>query len=161
MIAFEKIVKNDSSIDLVIVGKKGWFYNDTLTKVQELNIANRVIFTGFVTTEEKFIILSGAYAFIYPSIYEGFGLPVLESITYKIPTVTSNISSLPEVVGQAAILINPNNIDSIYNALKEVLYNEDTRLVLAERCSKQAKKFSWEITAKMTENVYDKYQVVK
>ena len=85
----------------------------------------------------------------------------LESITYNIPTVTSNISSLPEVVGQAAILINPNNIDSIYNALKEVLYNEDTRLVLAERCSKQAKKFSWEITAKMTENVYDKYQVVK
>lgn len=110
-----------------------------MTKVQELNIANRVIFTGFVTTEEKFIILSGAYAFIYPSIYEGFGLPVLESITYNIPTVTSNISSLPEVVGQAAILINPNNIDSIYNALKEVLYNEDTRLVLAERCSKQAK----------------------
>ena len=117
--------------------------------------------TGFVTTEEKFIILSGAYAFIYPSIYEGFGLPVLESITYKIPTVTSNISSLPEVVGQAAILMNPNNIDSIYNALKEVLYNENTRLILVERCSKQAKKFSWEITAKMTENVYDKYQVVK
>lgn len=161
LIAFEKIVKNDSCIDLVIVGKKGWFYNDTLTKVQELNIANRVIFTGFVTTEEKFIILSGAYAFIYPSIYEGFGLPVLESITYKIPTVTSNISSLPEVVGQAAILMNPNNIDSIYNALKEVLYNENTRLILVERCSKQAKKFSWEITAKMTENVYDKYQVVK
>ena len=119
-------------------------------------------FTGLCYYWRKFIILSGAYAFIYPSIYEGFGLPVLESITYNIPTVTSNISSLPEVVGQAAILINPNNIDSIYNALKEVLYNEDTRLVLAERCSKQAKKITHgKSLLKMTENVYDKYQVVK
>lgn len=123
--AFNEFYKNNEDYVLVIVGKKGWFYKAIFKLIDELNLKSKVLFTGFVTSEEKFILLSGAHTFIYPSIYEGFGLPVLEAITYGIPTITSHLSSLPEVAGDAAFYINPNDALDMARGL-DIVSNDST-----------------------------------
>lgn len=152
--AFHLFIQNNPDFTLVIIGKKGWFYNNIFKLVEELNITDKIIFTGFVTTKEKFAILSNAYSFIYPSIYEGFGLPVLESINYEIPTITSRYSSLPEVAGDAALYIDPYNIEDIMNALMTINKNMEVRDKLILNSKKQINKFSWGLTANSTYNIY-------
>ncbi len=141
---------------MVIVGKKGWFYESIFKLVEKLNLEGNVIFTGFVTTKEKFILLSGAHSFIYPSIYEGFGLPVLEAITYGVPTITSKLSSLPEVAGNAALYIDPYNVQNIAEIIETVNCDEEIRRRLILNSEKQKLKYSWEKTAYLTYSVYNR-----
>lgn len=154
--AFYKFSQKNRDYSLVIIGKKGWFYESIFKLVEELHLERSVVFTGFVTTKEKFILLSGAHSFIYPSIYEGFGLPVLEAITYGIPTITSKLSSLPEVAGNAALYINPTNVQSISDAIESVNCDEETRRKLIKNSEKQRLKYSWKKTANLTYSLYNR-----
>lgn len=143
-----------SNYQLVLVGKKGWYYQSIFDMIHQLNIEKSVILTGFVTEKEKFSLLSAASVFVYPSIYEGFGLPVLEAIGYGIPTVTSNVSSLPEVAGDAAILVNPNKVEDLSSAIETILTNDSLQIEMKLRSVEQANKYSWENTAKQTIKIY-------
>jgi len=115
-----------------------------------------IILTGFVPDEDLVIIYSLASVYCQPSFYEGFGLPVLEAMACGTPVVTSKKSSLPEIAGKAAVMVDPNDINDIANGLTVAIEDEDLREDLIQRGLKQAKKFSWEKTAKETIDVYKK-----
>jgi len=134
-------------VDLVIVGKFGW--GDKLTQQKRIKIL------GFVPDKDLADLYSGAKALAYPSLYEGFGLPVLEALSCGCPVITSNISSLPELGGQAAIYVNPHQTKSITRALRYVLsLSPSKRQNLKKQSLKQASKFSWDKTARLTLKAY-------
>ena len=114
-----------------------------------------IIFTGYISKEDKAALYSGATCLVYPSLYEGFGLPVLEAMKCGCPVLTSNISSLPEVAGQAAILVDPLDVEEIARGLGEVINNQEKREDLINKGFAQAKKFSWEKAAKETLKAYE------
>lgn len=147
-------IENQIKQDLVIVGGKGWFYNEIFDTVRRLNLEDRVKFTGFVSEVEKFSILKNSDIFIYPSLYEGFGLPVLEALSLGIPTITSNVSSMPEVAGDAALLINPESLDEIANTVLFLIDHPKVQNELRLKSIEQIKSFSWENTAMKTLNLY-------
>ena len=152
-----KEIDSDLELDLVIAGKKGWYYKEIelyLEKLLRIGIKNKIIFTGYVSEPELKYLYQNAFIFIYPSIYEGFGLPPLQAMACKVPVIISNLSSLPEVVGNAAIMVNPYDIDKISEAIR-TLYNDlDKRSELVNKGVIQAKKFSLENFAKNTIDVY-------
>lgn len=152
-----KEIDSDLELDLVIAGKKGWYYKEIelyLEKLLRIGIKNKIIFTGYVSEPELKYLYQNAFIFIYPSIYEGFGIPPLQAMACKVPVITSNLSSLPEVVGDAAIMVNPYDINKISEAIK-TLYNDlDKRSELVNKGVIQAKKFSLENFAKNTIDVY-------
>lgn len=135
------------SYQLVIAGKKGWLFDSIFEKVKELGLENFVIFTDFVPEDDKPGLLAGAKVFVSPSFWEGFGLHVLEAMAVGTPVVVSKIGSLPEVVGDAGILVDPYNPQDIANGIKEALRGYDR---LSSAGLLQAKKFSWEKTARRT-----------
>lgn len=146
--------KSTVTMDLVIIGKKGWHYEDIFKKVEILKLEKKIKFTGFVNEMEKLSLLSSSYAFVYPSVYEGFGIPVLEAMACGIPCITSNVSSIPEVVGDAGILIDPNNISGIYESMLKLVFNKNYYSSLCFQSLERAKLFSWE---KMTLDTLDIY----
>lgn len=136
---------------LVIAGKKGWMYESVFEKVKNLGLENDVIFTDFVSEEDKPGLIAGAKVFVLPSFWEGFGLDVLNAMASGVPVVASNIGSLPEVVGNAGVLVDPVDTDSIAAGIKEVLLASPTKYnSMVEAGVTQAKKFSWEKTARKT-----------
>ncbi len=137
-------------LQLVIVGKKGWLYEDILKAPKQFGIENHVKFLDDVGDDELPIFYKNAVCFVLPSLYEGFGLPVLEAMKYGCPVITSNISSLPEAGGDAALYVDPEDVDDIAGKIKELLHNEKLRHTLSEKGKKQAAKFSWEKTARET-----------
>lgn len=139
---------------LVIVGGKGWLCDHLSQKVQDLQLEESVVFTGFVAEEELPSLYSGAEVFVFPSIYEGFGLPVVEAMSYGVPVVTSTASSLPEIAGDAGILVDPHNPAAIRDGIAEVLSNPQKKARMKQDGPIQARKFSWQRTAKATYNVY-------
>src|SRR3989344_2505697 len=151
--AFSKI-KNE--IQLVIVGKKGWLYEEILETPKKLEIADRVKFLDFVTDEDLPIFYKNAMCFVLPSLYEGFGLPVLEAMQYGCPVITSNVSSLPEAGGDAALYVDPLNVDDIASKIKMIIEKPQLRKELIKKGYEQVKKFSWEKTAKETLSVLEK-----
>lgn len=154
LLAYSRLANEGLQYCLVIVGKKGWHYDDIFTLVTNLGLSDKVIFTGFVDEVEKPAFLAGAKIFIYPSIYEGFGIPVLEALACGVPTITSNISSMPEVAGDAALLIDPTNADELYNALCRLIFDDKLRADLKNKAIHQANKFNWRETARKTSVVY-------
>ena len=152
--AFASISDLHKDCVLVIAGMKGWMYEDLFRKVRELNIASRVIFTGFISEEDKLDLIRAATVFVYPSLYEGFGIPVLEAMACGIPTITSNISSLPEITGNATLLVDPTNEDEIAAALNRLLSSSDLRRELSKKSILQAALFTWDKTATLTMNTY-------
>jgi len=139
-------------VKLVIVGKKGWIYESMFAKMKELGLKNEVVFTGFVSEWEKVELLKHASAFVLPSLYEGFGIPVLEAMLAGTPVLVSRVSSLPEVGGDAVSYIeDPKSVDEIERKLAEVLQlTENKRLDMIARQREQAQKFSWEKCGKKT-----------
>lgn len=117
--AFNKL--DQKNLDLVIVGKKGWLYESIFKTVAELGLENRVIFTGFVPEVELPYLLNGAQLFVSPSLYEGFGMPVVEAMACGTPVLTSNVGSLPEVVGDSGVVVDPYEIDSITKGIDKAL----------------------------------------
>ena len=152
--AFEAFQKINENYQLVIVGRKGWYYADLFELASTMRPEN-IIFTGFIDEYDKQILLSFADFFVYPSIYEGFGIPVLESLLYKIPTITSNVSSMPEVAGDAALLINPTSVDEMLAAFVKLASDKNLRDLLVSKCFAQLEFFPLSKTAQETINLYN------
>lgn len=153
--AFSKIKNNNAPYKLLIVGKKGWRYQDIYAVVEDLDLKNDVIFTNYVPFEELPVLYNGAALYVYPTLYEGFGLPALEAMACGTPLVTSNVSSLSEVVGDGGIFVDPYNVDSLSEAIAKVLSDNNLRSDLIKKGLLQAKKFTWEKTARQTIKVYE------
>lgn len=140
-----------SGAKLVIAGKKGWLFEPIFEKVKKLGLEDRIIFTDFVAEEDKPALIAGAKVFCLPSFWEGFGLDVLNAMACGVPVVVSKVGSLPEVAGEAGIYINPGSTESISRGLKRVLSMDDLEYnKLREKGLAQARKFSWEKTARET-----------
>jgi glycosyltransferase involved in cell wall biosynthesis len=136
-----------SDLYLVLAGQKGWLYDDVFAQVQRLNLGERVLFTGYVPDTDLPALLSGALAFVYPSLYEGFGLPVLEAMACGTPVICSNVSSLPEMAGDAALLVDPRDVDDMADAIAQLMADEGLRRELVDRGFRQISKFSWQRSA--------------
>jgi glycosyltransferase involved in cell wall biosynthesis len=140
---------------LVIVGARSFRKSSPVVKrVEELGLEASVRFTGYVPEEDLPAIYNGADLFVFPSIYEGFGLPVLEAMACGAPVVTSNTSSLPEVAGDAAVLVDPYNVNAIAVAMHQVLINPALGAELIEKGLIRAAQFSWKRTALETISIY-------
>jgi glycosyltransferase involved in cell wall biosynthesis len=155
--AYARAYRIDSSLPpLVIAGARGWYYQDIFETVHELYMDSRVIFPGFIPDEDLPLWYNAAGMFIYPSLFEGFGLPVLEAMACGTPVIASNTSSIPEVVGEAGILIPPEEEANIAEAILSLWKDRDLRSELSRRGMAQAALFSWDKTAKATVEVYRK-----
>lgn len=148
-------VKNQTKFkdyQLVLVGKKGWLFDSTFQKVNDLGMRQEIIFTGFVSDFEKIELLRNAELFVLPSLYEGFGIPILEAMCLGIPVLASQVSSIPEVGGAAISYIkNPQHTEDITKSLTRMLkLNEDKKLEIIATQKKQAENFSWESCGQKT-----------
>ena len=141
---------------LVIVGKKGWFYKEIFESVKKHHLEDAVIFTGYVSEEEKRTLLKNAFLFLYPSFYEGFGIPVLEAMACGVPVITGNVSALPEVAGDAALLVPPRHWQEISTSMLKLLSDKHLYEKLSQKGLEQAAKFSWEKTAEKTMELFEK-----
>lgn len=148
--AFAKLSLQDLPVgaQLVIAGKKAWLYDQIFALTEELNLQGKVIFTGFVGDPEKPVLMSSAGAFVLPSFFEGFGIPVLEAMACAVPVVVSKVASLPEVAGEAGIYVDPASVDSIAEGIKIALSEKSAKFV--HLGLKRVKSFSWAKTAKLT-----------
>ncbi len=142
------------NVKLVIAGKKGWLYEETFSLVESLGLHEDVIFPGYVDDADLPALYSAAHCFLFPSLYEGFGLPVPEAMACGTPVITSNTSSLLEVAGDAAILINPNNIDDMRDAIQAVMANPSMHADMRKKGLENASRFTWERTANQTLEIY-------
>ncbi|MGQ9675217.1 MAG: glycosyltransferase family 4 protein [Chloroflexota bacterium] len=139
---------------LVLGGAKGWLYESIFARVRALGLEREVIFTGYVPQEEQPLWYNCADLFVYPSMYEGFGFPPLEAMACGTPVITSNVSSLPEVVGDAAVLVEPGKATPLFEAMVRVLLDERCRERMAERGLIRARAFSWPEAARITLDLY-------
>ena len=163
--AFDNLVCSDhkkyKDYKLIIAGQKGWKFDKFFSAVKKVK-CGRVHYINYVTHEEKVALLSSATCFAFPSLFEGFGLPVLEAMSLGTPVITSDVSSLPEVAGKAAVLVNPKQVKSIEKALSQVLRLKTKRTSLIKKGKKQAKIFSWKKCARETLKVYQQvYKEIK
>jgi glycosyltransferase involved in cell wall biosynthesis len=142
----------ESLPQLVLVGKRAWLYRETLKAVAEFG--KGVIVTGYVPATDLPALYSGAVCFVYPSFFEGFGLPPLEAMKCGSPVITGDRTSLPEVVGDAGILVNPFDIDAIASAIATVVDDSSLRSRLRTKSLNRARHFDWRETAKRTLEVY-------
>ncbi len=147
--AFE-LLKKDKSLKLVIAGAKGWLYSDIFKAAKNSKRSQDIFFTGFVDDKDKPFLYNLAELFVYPSFFEGFGFPPLEAMACGLPTIVSCNSSLPEVVGKAALMVDPANIDELAWAMEIALTDNELRKRLIEAGIKRAEKFSWQKCAEKT-----------
>lgn len=157
--SFVNLVKQEHLQDLylLVVGAEGWNYERIYKEVEAAGeLTEKIILTGYVPDEDLAPLYSGAIAFLYPSLYEGFGLPPLEAMQCGTPVITSNNSSLPEVVGDAAIMVDPKDDEALCQAMLEICINESLREKLAVLSLQRAKLFDWGKTTKETLSTYKK-----
>ena len=145
---------DENGAKLIIVGGKGWLYEDLFALVEDRGLRDTVLFPGYVSNEELAFWYNAATVFAYPSLYEGFGMPVTEAQACGTPVLTSKTTSLPEAAGEAAVLVDPENVASIAAGLRRLLENEELRQELSERGQKHASRFTWPTTARDTVEVY-------
>lgn len=141
---------------LVVAGMQDPLFKDFCNNLIMREMSTGILFTGGVPQEDLPYLINGADLFAYPSFAEGFGLPVLEAMSCGTPVVASNTTSLPEVTGGAAVLIDPNNIRELAEALNGVLNNSELRNEMREKGLDQARRFSWDKTAEKTLRIYEK-----
>lgn len=138
---------------LVIAGGNGWLYESIYETVKIMSIESDVIFTGYINQEDLPILIKGAKIFLFPSLYEGFGMPPIEAMACGTPVIVSNAASLPEVVGDAAFFVDPFSADSIKESLKQLLYDEKKRFELSARGIERARQFTWDKSAEIIRKV--------
>jgi glycosyltransferase involved in cell wall biosynthesis len=156
---FIKLITEQPNLDinLAIIGSLSYKSPEIITLMEEIKAyKNRIVFTGFVPDQDLCVLYSGAKAFIFPSLGEGFGIPVLEAMQCGTPVITSNVTSLPEIAGDAAILINPRDGDELCQAMLNFLTDEDLRDRLKQKGIERAKQFSWSKCARETVEIYQK-----
>lgn len=141
---------------LVLAGSKGWLWEEVYDTVEKLNLKKQVAFLGRVPSADLVYLYNAADLFVHPSFYEGFGLTPLEAMNCGTPVIVSNTSALPEVVGDAALMIDPHDIDGLTVAMWRALTEQELRQNLIEKGFKRAQKFSWQEAAKKTREVYYK-----
>jgi len=153
--AFAKL-KRETGFEhrLVLVGPRGWLFEEILLECRRKEFEEDLIMTGPVPDAELSVLMSQADVFVYPSLYEGFGLPPLEAMACGTPVIVSNVSSLPEVVGEAGILIDPYDVDEMVSAMVDLLEKEDLRTGLAAKGKERAKLFSWDKAARENLDAY-------
>lgn len=142
-------------LKLVICGKKGWMYDQIFQKVQDLGLVEKVIFTDYVPDDDLAALIAGAKAYTLPSLWEGFGIPVIEAQACGVPVIVANTSSLPEIIGESGILVDPESVDSIASGLKKVLTNKKIKSDLVKKGFANVRRFSWQTCAKRTLEVLE------
>jgi glycosyltransferase involved in cell wall biosynthesis len=140
--------------DLVLAGRHGWKHSPVLTEVRRSAHATRIHLPGFVEAEDLPALMSGADAFVYPSLYEGFGIPIAEAMACGTAVLTSSTTSLPEVAGDAALLVDPNDVAALGDAIARLAEDAHLRAELAAKGLARAARYSWKRTAELTLNVY-------
>ena len=141
---------------LVIAGAKGWQHEEVFSLAQELELLDELLFPGFIPRDELPLWYNAADLFVYPSLYEGFGLPPLEAMACGTPVVTSNTSSLPEVVGDSGLLVDPTDAEEIAQAMQRLLTDSSLQDELTNKGLERARAFTWQRTARETVEVYDR-----
>ncbi len=139
--------QTNSDVNLLVVGKRMWWTKEIENTYKQLQFKNDIIFTGRVSEQELYEITASAYALTYVPFFEGFGIPLVEAMSSGIPVITSNVTSMPEVVEDAGILVDPFSVNEIARAMEKICSDKDLRKTLIEKGKIQAKKFSWEKTA--------------
>ncbi len=139
---------------LVLAGKRGWLFRPIFESVERLGLGQEVLFTGYVPPEDLPALYALADVFAFPSLYEGFGLPVLEAMACGTPVITARTGSLPEVAGEAAWYVDPWDVEALAEGLAQLLNNWETRTELVARGALQVKRFSWAKTADATLRIY-------
>lgn len=156
--AYNKLIKTYQGIKhrLVLCGMKGWGYPSFAKTIEDLNLQYKAIFKGYVPDDELKLIYANASLFVFPSLTEGFGFPILEAMSHGVPVITSNYGAMAEIAGDAALLVDSYSVDEIAEAMHKVLTDENLRKDLIEKGRKRARQFSWEKTARETLSVYKK-----
>lgn len=157
--AFKLLIESGVDQSLVIVGGFGWGYRNILKQIEKIAIKNKIHFTGYIPTKHLPVIYNMASVFVYPTYYEGFGFPPLEAMACGTPVVSTDVSSIPEIVGDAGILVPTGDVNALLNAVTEILENQSLREGLIRKGKKRASLFTWERTAQETVKVYDKLLV--
>lgn len=139
---------------LVVVGQNGWRTDELMVALAQLEADGFGRWLKYVPRQDLFALLQSAQALVFPSLYEGFGLPVLEGFASGIPVITSNTTSLPEVAGDAAVMVNPESVDEISQAMQQMVEQPEMRSTLISKGLIQAEKFTWQQTAQRTLEVY-------
>lgn len=143
---------------LVLVGMKGWHMSSLEKQMAPLVAAGEIRQLGYLKREDLAVIIAGALTLVYPSVYEGFGLPPLEAMTCGVPVIASNVSSLPEVVGNSGLLVDPHNIDDIAKAMETMMTAPEIRAASAQKALLRSTEFSWDRCAQQTVGVYRQVQ---
>ncbi len=149
-----KIKKSDFGYQLVLAGKRGWLSQEYAKLAKDLGIGSDIVFTGYVIGDELVPLFKRAEFFVMPSLYEGFGMTVLEAFATGTPAIISKVSSLPEIAGSAAYFVDPANTEDIANAMIKFAQDENLRNEYREKGLRQAEKFDWEKTARETLEIY-------
>lgn len=154
--AFKQYIQSaQEQYPLVLAGGKGWLEDDLKDYIDSLGIRNKVVLTGYVSDDELAWLYGCCFAFLYPSVYEGFGLPVLEAMSMGAAVITSKTTSIPEVAGDAALLIDPLSEQNLIDAFYLIANNHDFRNSMKMRSLERAKHFSWERCASEVIEIYD------
>lgn len=158
--AYAKLLEKYPDFRLIIAGKKGWLYEKIFDKVRRLNLKNKIIFAGHVSDEKLIDLYKDAFCFVIPSLYEGFGIPILEAMAYNCPVIASFASSLPEVGGEACLYFDPESPDDLLEKINQLLDSNELRNDLIKKGAGRIKSFSWKKSALATlevlKSVYDK-----
>jgi glycosyltransferase involved in cell wall biosynthesis len=154
--AFELLDVESEDVDLVIVGNIGWKTKEAINLLGTHRHRTRIHLAGYVDDARLFFIYQNALCLLYPSLYEGFGFPILEAMNYGVPVITSNVSSMPEVAGDAALLVDPNDEKGLSEAMKKILVNGKMRKIMISKGYERVKKFSWKRCAGETLDIFKK-----
>lgn len=152
--------QRDPDLKLVVVGSKGWLYEDFFQKVADLGATEHVIFPGYVPDEDLPALYGAATLMVMPSVYEGFGLPLLEAMACGVPVASSNAASLPELGGDVPAYFDPQNVDEMIHVLETVLTDEGRQQSMRQRGPEQAVRFSWDKAARETATLYNQFAPV-
>ncbi|MGF1507084.1 MAG: glycosyltransferase family 4 protein [Anaerolineae bacterium] len=148
--AFDRVKDTGSNLKLVLAGSKGWDYTRIKERIERLDLAERVILPGYVDDQYLIALYSDAEVYAFPSLYEGFGFPALEAMACEVPVVCSNASSLPELVGDAALTFAPTDIDTMAESLRRALTDNALRAQLIEKGRARVRQFTWDTCARET-----------
>lgn len=142
------------TFNFIIVGGNGWGDENIENLIIDSGLKNNIKLTSYVSDSELIELYKGAYCLVMPSLYEGFGLPILEAQKFGVPVITSNISSMPEVVGEGGILVDPYSLESIRSGLERLMSDKKLRKKLAVKAKENVAKYSWDKTTKLTVDVF-------
>lgn len=148
--------KTNTDVELVVAGRKAWKFEKDIAIWKNMQHKNAVKFIDHQTPQELAKLMKNALALVYTSLFEGFGIPIIEAMQCKTPVITSNVSSMPEVAGEAGLLCDPKNPESIANAMLDIYQKTELRAQLLENAIEQQKKFSWEKTAVKLWNSFER-----